>query len=322
MPSLKPKTIFQRWRYWAFLPLPLLVIVITAFLSPEGWRSPMVKVAAIAWSAVALALTHSARTALLDYVKLSEVYRKAMESADGAGRVFMGVCILMGLLFLGLSGFAHSQEVHPRMQQLAPVFVSEMERYHPTMPRRSYLGTLAYKESCISATHSKCLTTQARLKTAREEGAGLFQLTRAWRADGTLRFDALAETRAMAPEALQDLSWQNIYLRAELGTRAALVKLRECHQRMPAAMDDLNRLAMCDAEYNGGRGGLAQDRQLCKLTKGCDPNQWFGHVELHSNKSREKWQGYGQSAFDINRAHVRGTVPLAARWRYMPALGV
>ena len=51
MPSLKPKTIFQRWRYWAFLPLPLLVIVITAFLSPEGWRSPMVKVAAIAWSA-------------------------------------------------------------------------------------------------------------------------------------------------------------------------------------------------------------------------------------------------------------------------------
>ena len=91
---------------------------------------------------------------------------------------------------------------------------------------------------------------------------------------------------------------------------------------MPAAMDDLNRLAMCDAEYNGGRGGLAQDRQLCKLTKGCDPNQWFGHVELHSNKSREKWQGYGQSAFDINRAHVRGTVPLAARWRYMPALGV
>lgn len=322
MHPLSPKSIWQRWRYWALLPLPLLVILVAAFLSPDGFRHPLVKLSAIAWSAVALALTHSARTALLDYVRLSEVYRKAMESAEGAGRVFLGVCILMAALFLGLSGFAHAQDMHPRMQQLAPVFVAEIEAYHPTLPRRSYLGTLAYKESCISATHSKCLTTQARLKTAREEGAGLFQITRAWRADGSLRFDALEETRTLNPEALRDLTWQNVYLREELGTRAALLKLRECHQRMPAAMDDLTRLAMCDAEYNGGRAGLQQDRQLCKLTAGCDPNRWFGHVELHSTKSREKWQGYGQSAFDINRAHVRATVPLAARWRYMPALGV
>ena len=46
-------------------------------------------------------------------------------------------------------------------------------------------------------------------------------------------------------------------------------------------------------------------------------------MENHSNKSRAKWQGYGASAFDINRAHVRATVPLEPRrWRYAEWLGV
>lgn len=55
----------------------------------------------------------------------------------------------------------------------------------------------------------------------------------------------------------------------------------------------------------------------------CDADQWFGHVELHSVKSREKWQGYGQSAYDINREHVRNTVPLhSRRMKYLPWLGV
>lgn len=61
----------------------------------------------------------------------------------------------------------------------------------------------------------------------------------------------------------------------------------------------------------------------CALTPGCDPLQWFGHVEHHSSKSRVKWQGYGDSALDINRAHVRATVPLEPRrWRYVQWLGV
>ena len=53
------------------------------------------------------------------------------------------------------------------------------------------------------------------------------------------------------------------------------------------------------------------------------PSPVFGHVEHHSSKSRVKWQGYGDSAFDINRAHVRATVPLEPRrWRYVQWLGV
>ena len=34
MHPLSPKSIWQRWRYWALLPLPLLVILVGAGLSP------------------------------------------------------------------------------------------------------------------------------------------------------------------------------------------------------------------------------------------------------------------------------------------------
>ena len=68
--------------------------------------------------------------------------------------------------------------------------------------------------------------------------------------------------------------------------------------------DDWERMGMTDAAYNGGPGGLASDRRICGLKIDCDPNKWFGHVELTSNKSRKPLYG-GRSAFDINRHHVK-----------------
>ena len=152
------------------------------------------------------------------------------------------------------------------------------------------------------------------------------QFTRAWTAAGALRFDALAEVKALAPKALDELNWETLYQRADLNVRAAIVKLRHCDvnlAKLTPGLDDLTRVAMCDAAYNGGWAHLQQDRKLCGLTQGCNPNKWFGHVENHSVKSRVKWQGYGQSAYDVNRGHVRNTVPLQSRRaKYVEMLGV
>jgi hypothetical protein len=38
--------------------------------------------------------------------------------------------------------------------------------------------------------------------------------------------------------------------------------------------------------YNGGAGWLARDRAVCLRTPGCDPGQWFGHVELTPDRRR------------------------------------
>lgn len=313
-----------RWRYWAMLALPLLVIVVTAFLSPDGWRDPLVKMAGIAWSAIAVALAHSGRKALFDYAKGREAWQKSLENPIGAGLSFLGLCLVTAVLCFGLMGLARAQPVPDRAVAMAPLLVQEIDGYWPSMPYRSYLGSLIEKETCITLKHKGCWSTTARLKTSREEGAGLGQITRAYDANGVLRFDALAETKAMAPEALYELSWANVYTRADLGVRAILVKLKDCDGRFAVlkVSDPFERMSFCDAAYNGGLGGVQNDRKLCNLTKGCDASKWFGNVANTSNKSRAKWQGYGLSAFDINRTHVLATVPLEPRRkRYVPYLG-
>lgn len=316
------------WRYWAFLVIPVCVILATGLTSPDGWADPKVKLLGIAWSAIALFLTHSSRSALMGYVRLFDVYKKAMETSEGAGKVFIGVCILMGLIFLALVPLVARADVPPNAHQILPLVSQEIERYYPDIPRRSYVGALIEKESCIHAKHPTCFTSKARLKTAREEGAGLGQFTRAYDRNGNLRFDALAEVKTMNPEALKEFSWENVYERSDLGVRAILVKHRDCDlklRKLSPKMDPMERLNFCDAAYNGGYTAMQAERKLCASAPPCNPNVWFQNVEHHSNKSRTTTSGYGESWFDINRRHVRETTPFdppSKRAKYIPYLGV
>lgn len=317
---------YKRWRNWAFLVLPLAVIAANAF-GPDGWREPLVRCLWLAWSALAIALGYSARKALFDYANGREAWLESLKHPIGAGLSFLGLCILTGLLCLGLLSFAKADTLQTSVpapaQALAPVVVREIESYWPDMPRRSYLGALVEQETCITLRHASCWNPAARLKTSREEGGGLGQFTRTYAANGALRFDALAEVRAMSPAALSELNWNTVYLRADLGLRAMLIKLRDCDRRVRQLgnFEPVVRVAFCDAAYNGGMAGLQQDRKLCALASACDPRQWFGHVENTSGKSRAKWQGYGKSAFEINREHVLNAV-IVRRPKYVAWLGV
>jgi membrane-bound lytic murein transglycosylase MltF len=67
--------------------------------------------------------------------------------------------------------------------------------------------------------------------------------------------------------------------------------------------DNDGKLAMTDAAYNGGIGGVLNERRACGLREGCDPNKWFGHVEKVCLKSTKPLYA-GRSACDINRHHV------------------
>ena len=323
----------KRWRWWAVLVLPVVVIGLNA-MGPNGWREPMVRLLWLSWTAVAVSIALSASKAMADYAHGREAWQKSLEHPIGAGLSFLALCVLraamvIAIVWASMTQFAQAAPLPAGLQRahdLAPMVVQEIEQHWAQMPRRSYLGALIEQESCPSLSHRMCWSTTARLKTSREEGGGMTQFTRAWTASGALRFDALAEVKAMAPKALQELNWETLYERPDLNVRAAIVKLRNCDanlSKLTPGLDDLTRVAMCDAAYNGGWAHLQQDRKLCQLTQGCNPNQWFGHVEKHSVKSREKWQGYGQSAYDVNRGHVRNTVPLKSRReKYVALLGV
>ena len=103
---------------------------------------------------------------------------------------------------------------------------------------------------------------------------------------------------------LRELNWANVYTRPDLQIRAVVLKMKDNYQYYIRYTDSENSLAFADAAYNGGIGGLDNERRACKITTGCNPSLWFDNVEKLCLKSKAAL--YGQrSACDINRHHVK-----------------
>ena len=257
----------------------------------------------IAKGIVAVAFAHLARKALADYPEadMRTLFRLARGSSTGAGLALIAqAIIILGLLFL-FGGNARA-DVPERAKQYLPMLKAEQTARWPDHPWPPMLGGMVEQETCPSLTHSKCWSPQAQLKTQREEGAGLGQLTRTWRKDGTQRFDALAELRDLHP-ALRELSWVTIYQRPDLQLRALVLKSRDDFRALGQIRSIANRLVFQVAAYNRGRGAVQEERRLCQVTPDCDPQLWWGHVELTCTASRAPIYS-GRSACDINRLHV------------------
>lgn len=257
---------------------------------------------------LAVGFAHMARKALHDYPEADarRLFAKAGEHPIGAGLALVALAIVTyGLLAL-FGSVARAQDVRTWIPPAAEVhraaFQAEQRAHWPDHPRPELLPALVEHESCITLRHSRCWSATSRLKTSREEGAGLGQITRAWSPDGRLRFDALAEMRQAHP-ALRELSWATIYQRPDLQLRAVILKVRGDYQALRMVEDLWHRLAMADAAYNGGLGGLQKERRACQVKPRCDPQLWWGHVEATCLKSRAPLYG-GRSACDINRNHV------------------
>lgn len=215
---------------------------------------------------------------------------------------------IWALFFLVFNIGAFAQDVKtyipPKAEQLLPELYGTINKTYVEFKYPVYFAALIEHESCISLTHSRCWSPTSRLKTSREEGAGLGQLTRAYRSDGTLRFDTIRNLREKYRE-LRELNWDNVYKRPDLQMKAIVLLYKENHSRLKALLsDDFELLAMADAAYNGGLSGVTKDRTLCKFKKGCNPDYWFNNVELTCGKSKKILYS-NRNACDINRHHVR-----------------
>ena len=297
------------------------VAVITALLGtdPDGGLSTGMLLLSLVTPIIAVAFAHFARKALHDYPEadMRRLFDRAGDSSIGAGLALIALAMVLSAL-LGLFGrSAHAAPVQPPAQaaQHLPVLRAEIQQHWPAHPMPAYFGGLIEHESCVSLKHSRCWQPTSRLKSSREEGAGLGQLTRAWRNDGSLRFDALQEMRERHP-ALRELDWASIYQRPDLQLRAVVLKSRDDWRAIPPTAA---RLEFTDLAYNAGRGRVDRDRRACAVKAGCDPAQWWGHVEHTCTASRAPIYGT-RSACDISRHHVRDVV-LHKAPKYTQALG-
>lgn len=185
-----------------------------------------------------------------------------------------------------------------------PVIYSEVNRFFPALPDINYVPSLIEHESCITLRHSRCWRSTAQLRSAREQGVGLGQVTRAFRQDGSVRFDTLTNLRNMYREELREASWDTIKNRPDLQIRMIILLLRSDFNQLHNVRDPMQRLKFTNAAYNGGIRDVHRARRACGLSNNCNPQVWFNNVENFNVKSTRALYGT-RSARDINNHHVR-----------------
>jgi len=270
---------------------------------PDNGISTLLGGLALAQGIWAVAASHLARKWLMDYPEadMRRLFAKASEGSIGAGLALVAMSVVLFGLMMVFSPRAKADILPSGFAKYGATLKAEQIRYWPDHPCPAVLAALVEQESCISLKSKGCWNPAAKLKSEREEGAGMGQITRAFRADGSQRFDALAGLRSQYGNDLGELSWQSVYARPDLQLRAIVLMSRDNARAFRAAPA---MLAFGDAGYNGGQAGVQKERRACALTRGCDPGQWFGNVELHCLKSHQPLYG-GRNACDINREHVR-----------------
>lgn len=194
--------------------------------------------------------------------------------------------------------------IPPRAFEYKDTLESELDRIFPELPEYNFVPALIEHESCITLTHSKCWSATSELRTSRENGIGFFQLTRAWTADGRLRFDTVSDLRRQYPTALHDASWDTLKNRPDVQIRAGLLLIRQNYNSLAMIPDPINRMHMTDAAHNAGAGNVQKERRACGLAKNCDPNIWINNVEHYCLRSKKPLYA-GRSACDITQHHVR-----------------
>lgn len=230
--------------------------------------------------------------------------------------------ILQVLVLVLAAGYCSSAEpatVPPNAVKYLPVLDHVLHQNWPTMTSQAIIAGQIEQESCISLTSKGCWNPNTELKTKVEYGFGLGQLTIAYKKDGSIRFDNFKEMKRRLPQ-LNGWKWENRFDPSyQLETIVLMDRGFYNGVKWPTASTDEQYGFMLSA-YNGGMGGVMQDRVLCTKTAGCNPSKWFGNVEKNSFKTRIKQHGYGQSAFDINRGYVRN-VMLVRQQKYKPYFG-
>lgn len=223
----------------------------------------------------------------------------------------MNKLLLVLLLIISFNSYANNYDpkiyIPTQAYQYLPMIQQELEKVFPEFPLTAYLPALIEHESCITLKHSKCWSPKSELKTKRERGVGLSQLTIAFNTDGTTRFDTLSDLVRQNPVLLKELNWNNIPYRPDLQIRAMIILTKSNYIALRNVTSVVQRISMADSAYNGGLGSLNKSRTICKLARDCDPLVWFNHVERYCSKSKKVLYG-NRSACDINKDHVRDVI--------------
>lgn len=233
----------------------------------------------------------------------------AKQSPAGAGLalVYRGLTfIAMALLVFAFSGGAARAD--DRIPQAAYQHLSTlsglMKAKFPQYPRPEVMAGLIDHESGCPGIKRMCWNASAKLVSAREVGVGMGQTTIAYYVVNgkrtRLRFDALAELKALHPEDLAEVTWWNLPTRPDYQLMTVVLKNRDNWARFrKLAADNDSQVRFAIKSYNRGVGGVLAEIRTCAKTPGCDSRRFVGNAGEICTASRKPIYGK-RSACDIS----------------------
>jgi hypothetical protein len=173
----------------------------------------------------------------------------------------------------------------------------------PELELRSMVAAQIEQETCVSLKSKGCWNPRTELKTSREYGFGLGQITIIYNADGSVKSSTFEEMKKLGGRLA---AWKfEDRFDPEMQLRGMILSEKLLYHRIQfGTATDVDRLAFTLSAYNGGLGGILQDRRLCQKPA-CDNSKWFGHVAVNSKKAKRPITGYKTAFYDVNRCYPR-----------------
>lgn len=268
-------------------------------------------------------LTYVGRTLGWPQINVGEFSKRALETSEGAARVLAALIIWCAVISLAMISRAQAEPISGAAVVYLPTVNQAIDKHWPQSlgsrpPRVLIAGLIDHETACPR--EGTCWQPTATYKTKREEGVGFGMFTRAFNANGTLRFDALTELKALHPTALRDANWQRNKYNPELQATALVLKVRDNYETAETLTPLLTEQpAFAITMHNRGVAGVQNDAAQCRLTRGCDARRWKGHVERTCAASKAIIPGTGRSACDISRAYYPDIVRRSEKYARVTA---
>jgi hypothetical protein len=215
-------------------------------------------------------------------------------------KIAINVIILLCCLFIFNAVYADiNDKVLKKAEPILPNLKEKINQYWKELKYKHYIGGQIEQESCASL--KKCWNPNVELKTEREYGFGLAQITIAYDKLGKERFNNFLEAKRKYKE-LTSWRWEDRFNVDYQLTFILLEDKRLYNLNSKLFKDEINKMAGLFVSYNAGMGTILQRRALCERSINCNKNVWFGGLSDVHLKYEEQLL-YGQKLYEMRNRY-------------------
>lgn len=295
-------------RLW---PLLLVIIAGVFLFSGVGF---MVALNRLSMFAFILLVFHLIRKSLFPYIDLEKFANKASEEPLSAAIVFtMMIIFIISLCYISVANAMTYNQILDQAKPQLPIFKSVVTQYWPEAPNQQYFPGDVEQETCASL--ALCWNPNAQLKTSREYGFGLGQITIAYGKKGNVRFNNFKEAKNKYDQ-LSQWQWDDRFNPKFQFTYIVLEMKNLFTPMVPYFRDDINRWAAALVSYNAGAQTVIDRMTLCGITKGCNKSLWFNGLET-VHLPYEKKLLYGKALFERRNEYPHNVINIRSP-KYVP----